>query len=102
MTYELIKTGAGPIIKDGDSYISLSDITSLLSIAETYETFLEDLKMHIAEVLTESVQEFSDGFIHEIAAPVNIIQSYLMATTQYLMFKNQHWLPYLRALSEIR
>lgn len=102
MSYEIIKTSNGPIIKHNDNLITLSDNIDLFDVAEENPEFLEELKKHIAQTLMSLVDEFVDGFTSGISGPTQPIFSYLTAVNQYNVFAFNQWPQYRQSISDAK
>jgi hypothetical protein len=102
MTYKIIKTSNGPLIQSGDNFYTISDHHDLFDITEQNPEFLQALKDHILEGITEAIESLKEGFKENMILPNSSVQSYINATHAYTMYVHQHWLPYERALLQAK
>jgi hypothetical protein len=100
MSYELIKTSNGPIIKYGDAYITAQEIHSLLEIAETDASFIPAFKTHIIENLRLSVNEMCEAFEDGMSHMSPALNSYMNASFMFNNFINGPWANYKRAKAD--
>lgn len=102
MTYKIIKTSNGPLIQSGDNFYTISDHHDLFDITEQNPEFLQTLKAHILDGITESIESLKEGFKENMILPNSSVHSYINATHAYTMYVQQHWLPYERALAQAK
>ena len=102
MTYKIIKTSNGPLIQSGDNFYTISDHNDLFDITEQNPEFLQTLKAHILDGITEAVDNLKEGFKENMILPNSSVHSYINATHAYTMYVHQHWLPYERALLQAK
>ena len=100
MTYELIKTANGPIIKYGDKYITAQEPHLLIEIAESDAGFIPAFKAHVIENLRLSVNEMCEAFEDGMSHMSPSLNAYMNASFMFNNFINGPWLTYQRAKAE--
>jgi hypothetical protein len=100
MSYELIKTINGPLIKWNDKYISPQEPHLLIEVAEADESFIPAFKAHVIENLQLSLNEVCEAFeanIPHVSQPLN---AYLHSSFLFSNFVNGVWANYKKAKAE--
>lgn len=100
MSYELIKTINGPLIKWNDKYISPQESHLLIEIAEADEGFIPVFKSHVIETLQLSLNEVCEAFEASMPHVSQTLNSYLHASFLFSNFVNGVWATYQKAKSE--
>ena len=97
MSYEIIKTVNGPLVKFEDKYISLIEHHLLIDACEENETLLAELQLHILEQIRDGADEVMDAFRSNLHPQPAKLYSYTNAASQYLAFVNGSWASYVVA-----
>lgn len=97
MTYEIINTLSGPIIKYDDQYLTMMDTHLMIDIAENDSFFVTDLRENIMKVLRDSLDEYLEAFNDGIQHPPTKMYAYLNACGQYFGFMYGAWAAYNNA-----
>lgn len=100
MTYEIIKTANGPLIKYKDSYVTAQEPHLLIEIAESNEDFIPTFKAHIIENLRSSVDDMCEAFEDGMSHMSPSLNAYMNASFMFNNFINGPWATYQRAKSE--
>jgi len=100
MTYELIKTLNGPLIKYKDVYVTAQEPHLLIEIAELDEGFIPAFKTHIIENLRVSVDEVCEAFEDGMAPMSQSLNTYLNAAFMFNNFVKGTWPTYQKAKAE--
>lgn len=100
MTYELIKTANGPLIKYGDAYGTVQEPHLLIEVAEADASFIPAFKAHIIENLRLSVGEMCEAFEDGMSHMSPSLNAYMNAAFMFNNFINGHWASYQRAKAE--
>jgi hypothetical protein len=100
MSYELIKTLNGPLIKYKNAYITAQEPHLLIEIAETDESFIPAFKAHIIENLRLSVNEMCEAFEDGISHMSQSFNTYTNAAFMFNNFINGTWANYKKAKAE--
>jgi hypothetical protein len=100
MSYEIIKTLNGPIIKWNDAYVTAQEPHLLIEIAEANAGFIPAFKAHIMEHLRSSVDDLCEAFEDGMSHMSPILNSYMNASFMFNNFINGPWANYKKAKAE--
>jgi hypothetical protein len=100
MSYELIKTLNGPLIKYGDAYVTAQEPHILIEIAESDASFIPAFKAHIIENLRLFVNEMCEAFEDGMSHMSPSINAYINASFTFNNFINGPWATYKKAKAE--
>lgn len=100
MTYELIKTANGPIIKYGNAYVTVQEPHLLIEIAEADASFIPVFKAHVIENLHLSVNEMCEAFEDGMSHMSPSLNAYMNASFMFNNFINGPWANYKKAKAE--
>ena len=92
MSFEIIGTANGPLIKSGDEIFTLQEVPELIELAETYDTFVPELKVHIANGMIAAAQGWSEALIDDMnSQPYSVrLTAYQNAGMYYRVFDGQY------------
>lgn len=92
MSFEIIGTANGPLIKSGDEIFTLQETTELIELAEKYDTFVPELKVHIANGMISAAQGWSEAHIEDMnTQSFNVrLSAYQNAGMYYRVFDGQY------------
>jgi hypothetical protein len=74
MSFEIIGTANGPIIKSGEAILTLQEIADLIEIAEEHDVFIPELKVHIANGMISAAQEWSEALIENLSPQTSSVR----------------------------
>lgn len=100
MTYEFIDTANGPLVKNDDQYVTLTEIQELINFQENDPAFTKSLHDFLVESFRSHIEMFADSFSEGYFYPPSHIHSYITAMHQFLQFKNEHWPRYQHSLAQ--
>ena len=100
MSYELIKTLNGPLIKYGDVYVTAQEPHILIEIAESDASFIPAFKAHVIEHLRLSVDEVCEAFEDGMSHMSQTLNGYLNASFMFNNFIHGTWANYKKAKEE--
>ena len=92
MSFEIIGTANGPLIKSGDEIFTLQEVPELIELAEAYDTFVPELKVHIANGMIAAAQGWSEALIDDMnSQPYSVrLTAYQNAGMYYRVFDGQY------------
>jgi len=92
MSFEIIGTANGPIIKSGEAIFTLQEISELINLAEEHDTFVPELKVHIANGMITAAQEWSEALIENMSpqTPSVRLTAYQNAGAYFRSFDGQY------------
>jgi hypothetical protein len=100
MEYKLIDTANGPLIQNGDQYITLIEVQELISLQEMDSTFIKTMTDFLAERFRHHTEVFVSSSTEGFFYPPAHIHAYITAVHQFLQFKNEHWPRYQHSLAQ--
>ena len=92
MSFEIIGTANGPLIKSGDEIFTLQEVPELIELAEAHDTFVPELKVHIANGMIAAAQGWSEALIDDMnSQPYSVrLTAYQNAGMYYRVFDGQY------------
>jgi len=66
MSFEIIGTANGPIIKSGDEIFTLQEVPELIELAELHDTFVPELKVHIANGMIAAANGWTEALMDDM------------------------------------
>jgi hypothetical protein len=100
MSYEIIKTLNGPIIKYKDAYVTAQEPHVLIEIAEADAGFIPAFKAHVMENLRSSVDDLCEAFQDGMSHMSPSLNAYMNSAFMFNNFINGPWASYQRAKAE--
>jgi hypothetical protein len=100
MSYELIATLNGPLIKRGDQYITIQEPHLLIELADANPTFIPAIKKHITENLRSSIEDLCEAFEDGMTHMSPSLNAYMNSAFTFNNFIHSHWATYQRAKAE--
>lgn len=100
MTYKFIDTANGPLIQNGDDFITLLEVQELINLQEENPNFIQDANEFLVNTFKHHTDLFCANFFDGYFYPPGIIHAYITAVHQLLQFKNEHWPRYQHSLIE--
>lgn len=97
MSYEIIHTLNGPVIKSDNQYFTMLDTHLMIDLAEKDESFLTDLRAGLTAMLNDGLDEYLEAFEAGIQHPPTKIYTYLNSCGQYFGFMYGAWAAYNNA-----
>jgi len=92
MSFEIIGTANGPLIKSGDEIFTLQEVPELIELAEAHDTFVPELKVHIANGMIAAAQGWSEALIDDMnSQPYSVrLTAYQNAGAYFRSFDGQY------------
>lgn len=92
MSFQIIATSNGPVVKLGEELATLQEISALFDVADEYETFIPELKVHIANEATNSMNIWCEALMGNVnpVPPTQRVSAYLNAGNQMRSFESQY------------
>jgi hypothetical protein len=100
MSYEIIETSFGPLVKHNETYGSLQDFQTLFDVMEEDPTFADAMKEHILASLENAMSEITEAFTLGIGTSPSKLYGYLNSISAHTSFMHQHWPNYLRSIQQ--
>lgn len=100
MTYKFIDTANGPLIQNGDDFITVLEVQELINLQEENPNFIQDTTNFLVDTFRHHTYLFCENFSEGYFYPPTPILSYITAMHQFLQFKNEHWPRYQHSLIE--
>lgn len=100
MAYKFIDTANGPLVQNGDQYVTLTEIQELIGLQEMDPTFMKAMTDFLAERFRHHTEMFASSFTEGFFYPPGHIHAYITAVHQFLQFKNEHWPRYQHSLAQ--
>jgi hypothetical protein len=100
MSYELIATLNGPLIKRGDQYITIQEPHLLIELADADPNFIPAIKKHITENLRSSIEDLCEAFEDGMTHMSPSLNAYMTSAFTFNNFIHSHWATYQRAKAE--
>ena len=86
MAFTIITTTNGPVVKSGANHHTLHDIAACIDIAESNETFIDDMGTHIATELMAAATEWTEAFVGGLQPSQNKVVYYMNAGGNFRIF----------------
>ena len=90
MAFTIIPTTNGPVVKSGANHYTLHDIAACIDIAESNETFVDEMGTHIATELMAAATEWTEAFVGGLQPSQNKVVYYMNSGAHFKMFVQQH------------
>ena len=92
MSFQIIATSNGPVVKLGEELATLQEISALFDVADEHETFIPELKVHIANEAINSVNLWCEALMGNVnpVPPTQRVSAYLNAGNQMRSFESQY------------
>mgnify|MGYP003354006360 CR=1 FL=1 len=100
MSYQIINTLNGPIVYYDGVYVTLLEHHTLIDIAEAHPQILQELQSSIAVGIRDGADEAIDAMYSNLQVYQAKLNSYLVASSQYLAFIQTSWYPYQTAKAD--
>jgi hypothetical protein len=100
MSYEIIKTLNGPIIKWNDAYITTQEPHLLIEIAESHSDFITAMRAHIIENLHATINDLCEAFEDGLSHMSPVLNAYTHAAFMFNNFINGPWANYQKAKTD--
>ena len=90
MAFTIIATTNGPVVKSGSNHYTLHDVAACIDIAESNETFINEMGTHIANEMMAAAEEWTEAFIGGLQPPQNKIVGYINSGAIFKTFVQQY------------
>lgn len=90
MSYTIIATTNGPVIKSGTKHYTLLDVPACIDIAEADEQFIDEMGTHIANELSSATNEWIEAFVGGLQPSQNKVVYYMNAGAYFKQFHTQY------------
>ena len=90
MAFTIISTTNGPVVKSGSDHYTLHDIAACIDVAETNETFLDEMGTHIANELIAAAEEWTEAFVGGLNPSQNKVVYYMNSGAHFKLFVQQY------------